>query len=138
MVTSNEQSTFGADGVNEFELLLKTDPILAFKTLVAEWQNTEVEAIYLGELENIPKELKRSRLQPAQNHTLEVVESEGGHEGEGEYVCRVYAVVNAKGESVLYVRQTGFYESYNGTEWDDTLVQVYPREVMVTQYHETP
>ena len=65
----------------------------------------------------------------------ELVYSEGGGEGEGEHVDRVYKVTI--GTEFLYLRRTGHYDSYNGIDWNNDWAVVYPREVVVTQYFET-
>ena len=57
---------------------------------------------------------------------------EGGGEGEGEYVERVLGV--KVGSEEIFLRTTGFYESYNGTEWSCEWVQVFPQEVTVVRY----
>ena len=48
----------------------------------------------------------------------------GGGEGEGERVERVVAVIKCTSgsEGILmgYVKVTGYYESYNGIEWDSS------------------
>lgn len=59
--------------------------------------------------------------------------AEGGGEGEGESVYRVYAVVK-DGAEIAYFATNGYYASEYGTDWDDTYTTVYPREVVVTQY----
>jgi hypothetical protein len=66
---------------------------------------------------------------------IEVVYEIGGREGGGESVVRVYKVTNHIDNEVHYFQLTGCYESYNGTEWDDELVEVFPHQVMVTQYY---
>lgn len=64
---------------------------------------------------------------------LELVDSEGGYEGAGEYVHRVMAV--KKGDTTLsHLRVTGYYQSYSGTEYNDDWTLVVPRDVVVTQY----
>lgn len=64
---------------------------------------------------------------------LELVDSEGGGEGEGSHVHRVFAI-NEHGNVISYIRVTGYYESYCGTEYNDDWTFVEPREVKVTQY----
>lgn len=61
---------------------------------------------------------------------------EGGGEGEGDYVERVLEF--RIDQQVTFVRATGCYDSYNGTEWNADWTVVYPREVVVTQYFDTP
>lgn len=58
--------------------------------------------------------------------------SEGGGEGEGEYVERVLGI--KVGQEEVFLRTTGFYESYNGTEYSGEWVQVFPQEVTVVRY----
>jgi hypothetical protein len=60
--------------------------------------------------------------------TLELVESDGGHEGDGEYMDVVFKV----GER--YFRQDGSYDSWNGGEWDGEVEEVEPRQITVTRY----
>jgi len=61
---------------------------------------------------------------------------EGGGEGEGESVYRVYAVVK-DGVEIAYFATNGYYASDYGTDWDDEFTLVYPRQVVVTQYFTT-
>lgn len=69
--------------------------------------------------------------------TVEMVHSEGGHEGGGDHVERVIRM-KVKGIE-FYIRFTGFYASYEGTDFDDgNIERVYPREVTVTQYFTQP
>jgi len=71
-----------------------------------------------------------------------LVHSEGGGEGEGESVDRVFAIAppgllvkEGKVDGALaYVRITGYYTSEEGTEWDSSWEPVEPRAVVVTQY----
>jgi hypothetical protein len=71
--------------------------------------------------------------------TYQLVHQEGGHEGGGESVDRVYALKDfVSGDVHAFIRQTGYYYSHNGTEWDDGLNQVYAREVMITIYEDNP
>lgn len=64
-----------------------------------------------------------------------LIERVGGREGSGEHTHSIMSMVNATtGEVVGYVRMTGTYNSYDGTEWDEDFVEVVQREVMVTQF----
>ena len=65
---------------------------------------------------------------------IECVHAEGGGEGEGEHVERVFAIYAPGNETLGYMRVTGFYQSYNGTDYNDDWTLVEPREVVVTQY----
>lgn len=44
--------------------------------------------------------------------------TQGGTEGGGSYAIRVFKVSTLAGEVFAYVGQTGFYDSWNGTEWE--------------------
>lgn len=66
---------------------------------------------------------------------FELVHSEGGGEGEGEYVERVYRVSSPNLVEV-FLRDQGFYESYNGTEMNGDFRVVYPHTVTVIRYAE--
>lgn len=58
---------------------------------------------------------------------LELVHSIGGHEGAGEYAERVFQHEN------LFIKITGYYSSYNGTEWEDCAI-VEPKQKTITVY----
>lgn len=87
------------------------------------------------------------------NIIVDCVEYEGGSEGEGENVHRVLRVTKnpvikdinryhkevVGGEVICYISISGSYNSYDGTEWYmDSPTRVYPRQVVVTQYFNTP
>ena len=66
---------------------------------------------------------------------LSEVYSDGGGEGGGENVERVYSLTDVDTGRVLnYVQLTGFYTSGYGTEWDDSISIVCPREVVEIRY----
>lgn len=65
--------------------------------------------------------------------SLSVVDEEGGYEGGGDYAEKVFEF-KCNGDPIAYVRVTGFYSSYEGTDWGDNWEFVVPREVMVIQY----
>lgn len=69
------------------------------------------------------------------NSDLDVtlVHEEGGYEGAGEYAERVFEH-NNNGE-LLYFKITGYYSSYDGTEWDNTIKQVKPEQKTITVYN---
>ena len=67
--------------------------------------------------------------------SVQIVESVGGDEGEGEHVRRVLKI--SKDGFETFIATHGYYESYNGITWDDTYTTVYPRQVVVTQYFTT-
>lgn len=64
---------------------------------------------------------------------IKIVDSEGGGEGEGDYVHRIWGVFKG-GNTLSHIRVTGYYQSYNGTEYNDDWTLVVPRDVLVTQY----
>lgn len=64
--------------------------------------------------------------------TVNEVHSVGGREGEGEHAERVYVVTDGV-EEYFFFEIVGFYDSYEGTEWDHFFI-VEPYEVMVTKY----
>lgn len=66
--------------------------------------------------------------------TLSLVDEKGGHEGEGEHVERVFSV-KKHDETLSFIRITGYYSSYNGTDWHYDWTLVYPEEVVVTVYN---
>ena len=64
-------------------------------------------------------------------HGAEVVDTEGGYEGEGEY-C--HKIILFKEENIFIKIQASYY-SYEGVELDYAEVyEVEPREVVVTKY----
>jgi hypothetical protein len=56
------------------------------------------------------------------------VDSTGGSEGEGDYMDVVFKI----GDQLF--RKTGFYNSWDSNDWDGSLEEVEPYEVMVTKY----
>lgn len=59
-----------------------------------------------------------------------IVAEEGDYEGGGEYSM----VVRHFKDLDVYVMQTGFYSSYNGTDWNDDFTIVKPVEKTITVY----
>lgn len=59
-----------------------------------------------------------------------IVHEEGDCEGGGDYSC----VVRYFEEHDVYIQVTGFYSSYEGTEWDGEFEQVFPKEKTITVY----
>lgn len=71
---------------------------------------------------------------PFEGITLAEVYSVGGGEGSGESVIRVWSV-SLDGDALAHIRVTGYYESYNGTEYnDDEADLVEPHNVVETRY----
>ena len=66
--------------------------------------------------------------------TCEKIYSEGGYEGAGEHAEVVFAIIDG-GKPIVHFRCTGFYMSYDGTNWEDGDFDiVFPEEVLVTQF----
>jgi len=63
---------------------------------------------------------------------IKLVHRVGGGEGQGEYAERVYEHDN-DGE-MIYFKITGFYSSYDGTDWDSDIQRVTPQEKTITVY----
>lgn len=142
MASSNEQSAFGTFESEELSLTLlaRTSPVEALTKIYAisvhgededadEDHDTDVDVEINGdELEELDGDV-------VQGVKLDLVHSEGGGEGGGEYVERVYALIeHSTGETLSFVRQTGSYYSHDGIYWDGELEQVFPHQVMVTEY----
>ena len=64
--------------------------------------------------------------------TLWLAHHVGGGEGEGEYVERVLGI--KVDDKEVFLRTTGFYSSYEGTDWSGEWEHVEPREVTVVRY----
>lgn len=60
----------------------------------------------------------------------ELVHEEGNTEGGGEYS----ELVRYFKEHDVYLKQTGTYYSYNGTDWNDDYHEVKPVEKIITVY----
>lgn len=64
--------------------------------------------------------------------TVVQVEMVGGYEGAGEETYAVYRVTQDGVES--YWRANGYYMSYDGTTWEENLIEVKPKEVTIIEY----
>jgi hypothetical protein len=118
----------------------ETDFIEGFKRLVLEIQrsgeygNSELEDLDYSDLG-----FEFSGKIDHDTFRIKLVHEVGGGEGEGETVERVWEVIDTfVDKSLGFAMLTGFYTSYNGTDWDSTLTRVYPRQVTVTQYFDKP
>lgn len=60
----------------------------------------------------------------------EIVHEEGDTEGGGDYSC----VVRYFEEHDVYIQVTGFYSSYEGTDWDNDFQEVKPKEKTITVF----
>lgn len=61
---------------------------------------------------------------------VEIVDSEGDREGGGDYAMKVFLFKDHN----VFIKTTGFYSSYNGTEWDENWSNVSPKEKTITIY----
>jgi len=59
-------------------------------------------------------------------------ESFGGYEGDGDSIWKVFKVT--KDDEVQYFRTSGYYDSWNGTEWERSIELVDPHEVTVIKW----
>ena len=130
MDTNNEQSAIS------LELLAITSP----GEFVERFLKDEVKDVDASGQESLTATLEElTHGYPApDSHTVDGLTvtckvNEGGGEGEGESVYRVYAVIK-DGVEIAHFSTTGYYGSDYGTEWDDTFTTVYPRQVTVTKY----
>ncbi|MFI9591014.1 hypothetical protein [Nonomuraea sp. NPDC052265] len=60
------------------------------------------------------------------------VQTEGGGEGDGEYMHVVIRVT--QGDVTRYFKKTGYHSSYGGTDWDGEIRSVWPTTKTVTVY----
>lgn len=67
-------------------------------------------------------------------YSFKLMESVGGHEGGGDFVKRVIQIKMNGDKNAVFVKFTGSYASYCGTEYDEDFTFVEPREVKVIQY----
>lgn len=66
-------------------------------------------------------------------HTAEFFVGETGGEGSAEHIWQVWKVTDADG-NYQYFMKTGYYMSYDGSNWDGDLVEVEPYEKTVTDW----
>lgn len=59
-----------------------------------------------------------------------IVDEKGDCEGGGDYSMVVRHFKNLD----VYIRQTGYYSSYNGTDWNNDFTIVKPVEKMITVF----
>ena len=62
------------------------------------------------------------------------VMTQGGGEGDGEYTCMVFKLVNRSTQEETFFKMEGYYASYDGTSWDGNLHQVRATQKLVTFY----
>lgn len=61
---------------------------------------------------------------------IEEVDSEGDCEGGGEYAMKVLYFKDHD----IYLKIEGAYYSYNGTDWDDNVKEVRPKQKTITVF----
>ncbi len=59
----------------------------------------------------------------------------GGGEGDGETRYTIQSF-SREGEKDVFIKFDGHYQSYHGSEYQEYF-QVFPRQVLVTEYHRT-
>jgi hypothetical protein len=65
---------------------------------------------------------------------ITVIEAVGGNEGEGSHTHLVLKVLT-KDRNLYYFKKEGSYDSWDGSDWDDTeLYQVEPRQKVINVY----
>lgn len=138
--TNNEIITSEEYKIEEILNLLKQNIVEGFKLLIKIIQDVSLDKQIINnsilnnnDICNIAEYKDYGKLNLPFN--IKLVNKEGGYEGEGEYVERVFEILY-KLDSLGFVKLTGFYNSYDGTEYDDEIIQVYPKQVIVTQYVE--
>ena len=59
-----------------------------------------------------------------------IIAEEGDCEGGGDYsmVVRHFEKFN------IYIKETGYYSSYNGTDWNNDFEEVFPVQKIITVY----
>jgi hypothetical protein len=61
---------------------------------------------------------------------IEIIHSVGDCEGGGDHAEKVFFFK----EHNCYIRITGFYSSYHGTDWEYDWTEVFPKEKTITVY----
>lgn len=65
---------------------------------------------------------------------VSVVERVGGGEGEGDHMHIVFRVADSHVEH--FFKKSGYYSSWDSSDWDGAFVEVHPREKTITVYEE--
>ena len=69
---------------------------------------------------------------PCNGYSISQTDQHGG-EGEGDVMYQVWTIIDEAGNKTN-VKVEGYYDSWNGTEWDGYITLVKPVEVMVIQW----
>jgi len=67
-------------------------------------------------------------------YTISYEEDFGGYEGAGEKTWVVYSLKDNETNEVIYFKLNGWYDSWNGSEWDGEIEIVEPVEVTVIEW----
>ena len=141
MAADNESSPFTTEGTvaqtRDLKLMVREDPVKAirvfFAASIAIANNDTPDLDEEAEDKINGHELEECDGETIGGVTLRLVLADGGGEGGGEYVKRVYAF-EIDGLAVSYVRQTGSYYSHDGVYWDDDFDVVTARQETITVY----
>ena len=126
----------GTPSPSSLELLALTSPgefVERFLEGVDRERNASGSKSSGATLENLTGSWRRTEPHVVEGLSVVCKVREGGGEGEGESVHRVYAVVK-DGVEIAHFSTNGYYSSDYGTDWDNEYTTVYPRQVVVTQY----
>jgi len=76
--------------------------------------------------------------QNSENDIYRLMEEEsfGGYEGDGEDTWVIYCLINKKSDEKIYFKIHGWYNSWDGTEWNDEITIVQPKEVIKIEWKE--
>lgn len=71
----------------------------------------------------------------SEDHAISCEAGEFGGEGRGEHIWFVLSFRNKETDDMTYIRQTGNYSSWDGTNWDyGTIEFVKPKVVQRTEW----
>lgn len=79
------------------------------------------------------REASNEPVQVPELGTVEVVDTKGGGEGDGEYMYMVFKVTDLSG-TVRHYKKVGYYASFDGAEWDGDFSAVEPKQKVVTVF----
>lgn len=65
---------------------------------------------------------------------ITLVNEESNYDDGQNDLVYVYELSVSNTNVKRYARVSGYYASYEGYEWDDEFIEVYPRQVTVTQF----
>ena len=92
------------------------------------WKTKEVSTETFDEHEFWHEAYEYSTVELPNLGTATYVDGEHGGEGSAEHIWQVWQVGNQ------YFMKTGYYMSYDGSNWDGDLVEVEPFEKTVTDW----